>query len=412
MRRGSLSLTICVALFLALVVYVELRMPVPVGAQGGDAVYRSLRLETPLAREYMEPQALQDAAHAILTADSSTMSSTYQTILSGAVTVGESVDAVIVHVTAQLGWMGAALYVVDNSGDDIWQMAGPENPALAANQGSFPSGLTDPRGIASHGGAIYVADNGGDDMWRCADPTSPGSCTNQGSFPAGLTVPSGLTTHGGAIYVVDDNGNDIWRCADPTSPGSCTNKGSFPAGLTSPNGIASHGGAIYVVDDNSDDMWRCADPTSPGSCTNQGSFPAGLTVPRGIASHGGAIYVVDDTSGDDMWRCADPTSPGSCTNQGSFPAGLTSPNGITSIGDGPCDIRLARGMTDVETITLTEGRILLDAAFVDAPGVGSHTYALQMRTQNPNTLCTAYRGQGETPLPSLLVESYFGGTIP
>ena len=75
-------------------------------------------------------------------------------------------------------------------------------------------------------------------------------------------------------------------------------------------------------------------------------------------------------------------------------------------------IRLARGTTEIEGFTLTEGRVLLDASFVDAPPVGTHTYALQMRTQNPNTLCTAYRGQGSIPLPSLLVQSFYAGTLP
>ena len=112
---------------------------------------------------------------------------------------------------------------------------------------------------------------------------------------------------------------------------------------------------------------------------------------------------------DELWRCDDPTSPSACVNQGSFPSGLNTPRGITSIGDGPCDIRLARGSTSVEMFTLTEGRILLDASFTDAPGVGTHTYAIQMKTANPNTLCTVYRGQGETPLPALFVQAFYGG---
>ena len=56
-------------------------------------------------------------------------------------------------------------------------------------------------------------------------------------------------------------------------------------------------------------------------------------------------------------------------------------------------IRLARGGTEIEGLELDEGRILFDATFSDAPPVGTHTYALQMRTQDPNTLCTAYRGR-------------------
>ena len=174
---------------------------------------------------------LQDAAHAILTADASTMSSTYATVLSAAVTVGAADDAVRVDVTALLGWMGAVLYVVDDDGDELWQVESPAKTSLAANQGSFPAGLGNPQGITSHGGAVYVVDSGNpDEMWRCADPTSPGTCVNQGSFPSGLGNPQGITSHGGAVYVVEVNSlgdEEIWRCADPTSPGSCANQGSL-----------------------------------------------------------------------------------------------------------------------------------------------------------------------------------------
>ena len=90
-------LTISAAVLLGL--FLGLPVPVSVSAQGGDAVYRSLRLQIPLAREYMEPSGLQDAATDLLTSNFSTMSSTYQTIMSGSVTVGESGDAVLVHVT-------------------------------------------------------------------------------------------------------------------------------------------------------------------------------------------------------------------------------------------------------------------------------------------------------------------------
>ena len=94
-------------------VLLALLVPVTVGAQGGDAVYRSLRVQIPIERQYLEPQGLQDSASDLLTENISTMSSTYVTILSGSVTVGEAGDAVTVHVTGQIGWMGAAIYVVD-----------------------------------------------------------------------------------------------------------------------------------------------------------------------------------------------------------------------------------------------------------------------------------------------------------
>ena len=75
-------------------------------------------------------------------------------------------------------------------------------------------------------------------------------------------------------------------------------------------------------------------------------------------------------------------------------------------------IRVARGTTEIEGVELDAGRILFDATFTDAPGVGTHTYSLQMRTQDPNTLCTAYTGDGAVPLPSILVQSFYAGVIP
>ena len=66
----------------------------------------------------------------LLTSNFSTMSSTYQTILSGTVTVGEAGDAVTVHVTGQIGWMGAALYVVDVTGDRVMADRRPDGSRL------------------------------------------------------------------------------------------------------------------------------------------------------------------------------------------------------------------------------------------------------------------------------------------
>ena len=118
---------------------VALLMPVTVGAQGRDAVYQrlgvtstaanalrvaggievgedadvggALTVGTPIAPQYLgtgtatsrtwlrgdgrwSGVGLQDTAHDLLTANLSTMSSTYVTVLSGSVTVGESGDAV------------------------------------------------------------------------------------------------------------------------------------------------------------------------------------------------------------------------------------------------------------------------------------------------------------------------------
>ena len=83
------------------VAYIELRLPGPVEAQGGDAVYRSIRTQIPIARAYLEPQGLQDAAYDFLISDMGFTSDTYGTVLSASVTVGESGDAVLVHVVGR-----------------------------------------------------------------------------------------------------------------------------------------------------------------------------------------------------------------------------------------------------------------------------------------------------------------------
>ena len=52
--------------------------------------------------------------------------------MSGSVTVGESGDAVLVHVTGQIGRMGGALYVVDDSGDELWLIGDPTDSGLGS----------------------------------------------------------------------------------------------------------------------------------------------------------------------------------------------------------------------------------------------------------------------------------------
>ena len=82
-------------------------------------------------------------------------------------------------------------------------------------------------------------------------------------------------------------------------------------------------------------------------------------------------------------------------------------------GSGSCAFRVARGSTTIESWSLSDStRILLDATFVDAPPVGTYNYRLQMLAQGSSPSCMAYRGDGAVPMPSLLVQSFYGGSIP
>ena len=392
---------------------IAILLPVSAGSQGGDAVFRSLRVQIPIAREYLEPQGLQDAAEDLLTADMSTSSATYVTIMSGEVTVGEAGDAVLVHLTGQIGWTGRVFYVADQSDDQLWRIDDPTSPGGAVLVGAFPSGLQGPGGITLHGGSLYVVDDSGNSFWRIDDPTNPGGAVLVGAFPSGLNRPNGITSHGGVLYVANSTNTEeaLWRIDDPTSPGGAVLVGAFPSGLQFPSGITSHGGSLYVNDATDDALWRIDDPTNPGGAVLVGAFPSTVLEPQGITKYGGKLYFVENFS-NALWRIDYPTNPGGAVLEGNFPAGLNQASGITTNVSAPCMIRLARGTTEIEGVVLDSGRILFDATFVDAPPVGTHTYALQMRTQDPNTVCTAYRGDGSVPMPSMLVQSFYAGSIP
>ena len=188
----SNRLTIMAAVLLGL--FLGLPVPVSVGAQGGDAVYRSLRLQIPLAREYMEPSGLQDAATDLLTSDFSTMSSSYQTIMSGSVTVGESGDAVLVHVTGQIGRMGGALYVVDNaSANELWLVDDPTASGGGGQlQGTVPIRPREPGPaslLTTERSTLWTTPRA-NELWLVDDPTAPGAAVNcKAPFPSGITRP-------------------------------------------------------------------------------------------------------------------------------------------------------------------------------------------------------------------------------
>ena len=234
--------TFLAAILLALLV------PVTGGAQGGNAAYNSLRLATPLAREYMEPQGAQDSAYDLLTADTTVMSSTYVTVMSGTVTTGEADDAVAVHVTGQFGVM-VSLYVVDDTGRELWRISDPTAPGGAISSGAFPAGLTEPNGITSHGGSLYVVDRQRRRVMANQRPFGTGRGNLAGAFPSGIGTPTGITSHGGSLYVVDPTRRRVMANQRCFGTGRGNPRGRVPIRATLlPNGITSHGGSLYVVD--------------------------------------------------------------------------------------------------------------------------------------------------------------------
>ena len=394
------------AVLLALIVgYVE---PLPVSAQGGDAVFNSLRVAERIQRQYLEPQGLQDADYDLLAADFSTMSPTYVALLSASVTVGEAGDAVLIQVVGRVVHRPSPLYIMDDSSNGLWRLDNPAAPAGAVLQGAFPAGLSGPNGITSHGGSLYIVDGGDDGLWRLDNPAAPAGAVLQGAFPAGLSGPNGIMSHGGSLYIVDFSGRELWRLDNPAAPAGAVLQGAFPAGLSSPSGITSHGGSFYIMDDAGNGLWHLDDLAGPAGAVLQGTVPAGLSRPNGIMSHGGSLYIVD-FSGRELWRLDNPAAPAGAVLQGAFPAGLSSPSGITSYG-ADCMVRLARGATEIKALSFAQGSIIFGTTFTDAPPAGTHTYTLGMKTMGSDASCTA-RVSGAGVIPSMLVLSYYAGVV-
>ena len=113
-----------------------------------------------------------------------------------------------------------------------------------------------------------------------------------------------------------------------------------------------------------------------------------------------------------LWRLDDPTNPGGVIRVGVTDQSGSTAAGITSVRpSGPCMIRLARGTTEIEEVSFYGGRVLFDTTFSDAPPAGTHTYNLQVRTEQQGG-CTAYLGGGLVPMPSLYVQSFYDWAIP
>ena len=125
-------------------------------------------------------------------------------------------------VTGQIGRMGAAFYVVDTTGEELWRIDDPTAPGSAVLEDSFPSGLSNATGITSHGGALYVVDDcTGDELWRIDDPTAPGFGSPGGHIPIRARGPERYhiarrgALRGGQLR----RPTELWRIEDPTAPG-------------------------------------------------------------------------------------------------------------------------------------------------------------------------------------------------
>ena len=104
--------------------------------------------------------------------------------------------------------------MIDNAGDELWEMPDPTEPGVAINHGAFPALLDQPEGLAfDRAGHAWVVDTAGDELWEIPDPTDPGTAINHGQFPTGLGNPGSPRGLAFDVYdhawVVDTEGDEL-----------------------------------------------------------------------------------------------------------------------------------------------------------------------------------------------------------
>ena len=338
---------------------------------------------------------LADAAHDFLTADQMTMSDTPVTFLSASVTVPGQGDTVIVSVSGRWAWMGAGLFVVDFSNpDSVWTCT----MALVCSEAVLPSGVGLAQGITASGGILYIVDfSNPDSVWTC---TLALVCS-EAVLPSAVGTAQGITASGGILYIADSSAPDsVWTC---TLALSCS-EAVLPSAVGTAEGITASGGILYIADSSApDSVWTC---TLLLVCS-EAVLPGGVGFAQGITASVDILYIADSSDPQSVWTC---TLALSCS-EAVLPSDVGAARGIASRGDAPCEWRIARGATELESIDLDEGApaMLLDGlTVIDRPAAGTYTYSAQMSTSTPETICTAYQGGGVTPLPSLLVQVFYG----
>ena len=408
-----------------------LPMPVSVGAQGGEAVYKSLgvigalrvggtaRFEGPVYG--VGPQ---DVASDLLTSSINVMSSTYVTVMSGSVTTSEPGDSVLVHVTGQFRQMDP-LYIVD-SNEKLWRLDDLEDPSSAILKGSLPSDFTSLGGMLSKNGSLYMINNGSTpkQLWRLTDFSDPSSATLVDTFPSQISSVAGFTAHGGSFYILLTS-RKLWSLDDLSDPSSATLVGTlpvWPSTYPSIAGFTSYGGSLWLTVRNSATnttstntrFYRIDNPSTPSVIIDVGQTWATVSA---LVTFNEVVYALGFRGSNYTGAVSGFVSfPNLDSSRSPMFIGIL-PAGMSTIGDmaavnpmGDCMVRLARGTTEIEGVSFPD-RILFDNTVVDSPPVGTHTYAVQVRTVQPDG-CTAYLGDGLVPMPSLFVQSYYGGTTP
>ena len=326
------------------------------------------------------------------------------------------------------------------------------DPSSAVNRGTLATGLTSPHGLASHNGSLWLVNRSGNDLWELATPADPSSAVDRGELPLTLNHPGSIASHNGSLWIVD--GTTLWELVNTSDPGTAVNRGTLPMGATAtavvsggavtaitltrggsgytssptvtltggggsgatatatisngvvtgftitdggsgytsaptvtivgtaiPSGITSFNGNLWLVSGNT--LWKLADTSNPSTAVNRGTFPVGLTTPRGLTSLRGSLYVVDTTT---LWELADTSDPGTAVNRGTFPGIGMSIEGIVLhedslwvVNDAENDLWQLDSLPDIDTV-IHRG-VFPTGAFAPR-GIASHNGSLWLVSGN------------------------------
>ena len=245
------------------------------------------------------------------------------------------------------------LYLVDNSGNELWRI-NPSDPDDTSGDfgevGDLPATLTTPDALAfDENGDLLCLDSSGDELWRINLDTpsdETGDYGLVGDLPSGLTQPNGIAVSpAGDVYVVNVGSgsvSELWKInpADPTDDtGDFGEVGRLPVLAGNARGLSFNpAGELYLITIGT--LWL-VNPDDPGDETGDygqiGLLPAVVTTAYALAfDPSGNAYVTSVGSGGGQLVRINPENPTDTSGDfglvGSFQSGLLQPYGMAFSG--------------------------------------------------------------------------------
>ena len=220
-----------------------------------------------------------------------------------------------------------ALWIADNSGDEVFEFADPTDLTTSTRR-DLPATLTSPLGLSFDSqGHMWIVDSDGAEVFEFADPTDLTVFVRR-DLPTTLTIPQGLSFDSqGHMWISDSSGDEVFEFADPTDL-TVSIRRNLPATLDTPQGLSFDSqGHMWISDSSGDEVFEFADPTDLTVFVRR-DLPATLTIPLGLSFDSqGHMWIVDGGD-DEVFEFADPTDL-TVSIRRNLPATLANPNAVS-----------------------------------------------------------------------------------